>query len=252
MVVVMVVVLGTLLLLLRPRSAMNHAPGIQCMNNLHLIGVGFRDWAGDHNGMTPMRFYTNQAGDLRFADATNGFRCFKVMSNELRTPGLLHCPADRDRSRATNFSVGFGNPNVSYFLALDTVAWDASPTTFLAGDDNITGGASVKNGVLLLSVNTPSGWTVKRHEGKGNVLLNDGSVQNLTSSTLNRAVARSGTNVIRLLMPRVFPPGTQKLRAASMRHAAGERALLYFNRMAPPASAAWTKPTAGVNMGGVK
>ncbi len=197
MVIAVVAVLAALVLpMFRP--AHHFRPRINCTTNLRQIGIAFRLWAGDNQNCFPMQFYTNGLGAMQFADATNGFRYFQVMSNELNQPKILLCPNDTARNYATNFVTGFGNTNVSYFIGLD--AADSRPAMFLAGDRNITNGTPMKNGMLTLTTKTPAGWTWQMHQGAGDVLLSDGSV-GFNNSFLNRAVRRSSTNVIRLLMP---------------------------------------------------
>ena len=51
------------------------------------------------------------------------------MSNELNTPKILVCPADRKRTVAASFATGFGNANISYFL--NAAASTNSETVFL-------------------------------------------------------------------------------------------------------------------------
>ncbi len=200
----LMVIIGTVLLLaalLLPvlSSARRKGGGICCNCNLKQIGISFRLWEGDNNDRFPMQFYTNATGGLKFADATNGFRYFQTMSNELSTPKVLVCPNDRTRTPAKDFAIVFGNTNLSYFVGLDVN--DSRPAMFLAGDRNITNGTPLKNGLLTLTANKPSGWTMEIHRGSGNIGLTDGSVQYYESTTLNHAAVTSGTNVMRLLMP---------------------------------------------------
>jgi hypothetical protein len=126
--------------------------------------------------------------------AAEVFRWFGVMSNELSTPLILVCPAD-NRTPAKDFGPGFTNHNLSYFVGID--ATDSNPQGFLAGDRNLTNGTPTVNGILTMSTNTPVGWTHTMHRFCGNIALADGSVQQLSNSRLQSAVA--GTN--RLAMP---------------------------------------------------
>ncbi len=110
----------------------------------------------------------------------------------------------------------FNNFKVSYFLGLSANA--ANPQMFLAGDRNIAGDHTVNNGfpagVSLTSNNgygnfcgtsyymgtnwgsgtiTVPTWTAdKMHQSRGNVLLPDGSVQQLSSVTLRQQLSVTG------------------------------------------------------------
>jgi len=69
------------------------------------------------------------------------------MSNELKTPKILYCPADKGRTAATNFQTGFNNENVSYFVSLE--ANTNTSHALLSGDANFAiGGVPVKPGLL--------------------------------------------------------------------------------------------------------
>jgi prepilin-type N-terminal cleavage/methylation domain-containing protein len=60
--------------------------------------------------------------------------------------------------------------------------------------------AAVLAAFLLLETNTQAGWTRELHNCQGNILLVDGSVQQVASSGLRRLLSASGaTN--RLAMP---------------------------------------------------
>lgn len=199
MVVVGVIAVLAALLLPALSQARAKAQRIHCVSYLKQIGLSFRIWDGDHNNLNPMQVYTNEVGGFRFADATNSFRYFQALSNELNTPYVLVCPTDLERRPATNFTSDFNNSHLSYFIALD--ADETQPEMLLAGDRNVTNGVPPVNGILTLTTNQPAGWTMAMHRGNGNFALADGSVQQASSSRLRDAVAVTGTNLNRLLFP---------------------------------------------------
>jgi prepilin-type processing-associated H-X9-DG protein len=187
-------------LLLQPVShAKGKAVRINCASNLKQIAMAFRTWESDNSNHYPMHGFTNELGKMEFPNASNMFRYFQVMSNGLINPKILICPAD-SRSAAANFNE-LSNTNLSYFIGLD--AADESDTNMLlTGDRNlVVDGVAVGAGLLTLNATNPVGWSATMHNFGGNVGLADGSVQQLTSSGLQAAIAHSGTNVNRLAVP---------------------------------------------------
>ena len=168
-------------------------------------------------------------GKNRTVSPTVGYmyQIFGVMSNELSTPKVLICGSD-ERSSHTNWAFGpsggaaavsqpnidngyFCNNKISYFLGVD--ANDNYPQMFLAGDRNIYGFApglaalpatfpnngygNLSGSAYALGTNfnanvvTPC-WTDKMHQKNGNVLICDGSVQQLSSSKLRDQLRTTG------------------------------------------------------------
>ena len=122
------------------------------------------------------------------------------MSNELSTPKILLCPADDDRSPATNFTTGFTTQHISYFVNLS--ATEQNPQMLLFGDDNFeSNGIPVKSGLLPFSTNATITWGPTRHIHNGNVAITDGSVQQLTTAGLQQALQNSGFATNHILIP---------------------------------------------------
>jgi prepilin-type processing-associated H-X9-DG protein len=172
---------------------------INCVNNLKQVGLSFRIWAGDNQDRFPMSVSTNEGGTKEFRAVTNMFAHFRVMSNELNTPKVLVCPAETKRSPATNFILDLDNSHVSYFIGVD--ANETNALMLLAGDRNVTNGLPLARGRMVLTTNWLAGWTKELHDRNGNIALVDGSVQQLSTARLRDAVANTGTNVNRLLVP---------------------------------------------------
>jgi prepilin-type processing-associated H-X9-DG protein len=101
--------------------------------------------------------------------------CFQVMSNELATAKILLCPQDFPHDYATNFDTGFSRTNISYFIGLK--ATESVSREILSGDDNLVlKGRVVTAGIVDFGTNAAT-WTSDRHQGSGNALMTDGSVQ---------------------------------------------------------------------------
>lgn len=124
---------------------------------------------------------------------------FQVLSNELNTPKVLVCPADKSRRQAPNFNAGIGESNISYFVGVD--ASEALPNMLLTGDRYLTNGTMPSNRVCELTTNSVVGWTEETHNMIGNVGLADGNVQSWSTSKLREGLANTGVATNRLAMP---------------------------------------------------
>ena len=190
----------------RPPSAR-----IACMGNLKQVGLAYRQWALDNNDKFPMHVSVTNGGAMeRIADG-DVLLNFLVMSNELNTPKLLHCPADDRRVWATTFAQSlppnaspsaatFASNSISYFVGLD--ADETNPSSFVSGDDSfLINGLKPKPGVLLLWTNSPVAWTKDRHVSQGNVGLADGSVFGVSTPKLREVLVVTGMATNRLVFP---------------------------------------------------
>ena len=197
---VVVSIIAVLALLILPSIVKQRHGGDRyiCTNNLREVGLAFRMW-GDDNGVYPMRCRTNNFDGPSYAMQQKMYLYFQVMSNELSDPRIVVCPQDAKRAPGTNFTTDFDNSRVGYFVGLD--ADETAPTTFLAGDRNISNGTSPQNGILGLTTNQPVTWTKSIHAGQGNILLADGSVQGTTSQLLREMLQRTGVRTNRLALP---------------------------------------------------
>jgi prepilin-type processing-associated H-X9-DG protein len=193
-----------------PRS--QTAQRINCTNNLKQMGLAFQTWALDHNDLYPMQVSVTNGGTLELASGNDAFVHFAVVSNELATPKLIVCPDEKENPRnpATTFSPVAGQPNiqpltndafVSYFLGVN--ANETNSRSFLAGDRHlILDGKPATHGLHPLTGNSLLSWQKnKGHDNAGNLLLVDGSVQQLSSSKLNKAWRESGAATNRLVVP---------------------------------------------------
>jgi hypothetical protein len=124
---------------------------------------------------------------------------FAILSNELATPFILHCPSDEHTTVALDFAK-FGATNISYFANLD--ADEDFSQMILSGDDNLmVNGTPVVPGILSVSNNAMVDWSAERHRLVGNVSLADGSVQQVITNALRNLLQQSGTSSIRFVIP---------------------------------------------------
>jgi prepilin-type processing-associated H-X9-DG protein len=188
---VVVVVLALLVAMLIPMLAAGkrRAMNMNCISIVKGISFSFRIWEVDHNNEYPMSYSTN-SGVLVWPVTTNVAEYFRILTNEISTPKLLICPADRKHIPATNWTTDFNNSHISYFL--NENANEAYPQEVMLGDDNLAiNGVPVKSGFLPLSSYADVSWTAERHGHVGNIGFADGSVAEESSAGLENAFVLS-------------------------------------------------------------
>lgn len=204
---IIIAVLGVLaaLLLSALAKARAKAQRISCIGRLKQIGLAFRVWSYEHGEKFPWAVSITNArpGTLEFAESSQTWRHFQIISNELTLPKLLACPSDT-RQRVASWQEFTSNKHLSYFAGLD--ADETTPQTILSGDRNLNGAVQPTNGILRLTATTPVEWTKEIHKSHGNVGLADASVQQLSTRLLNKQIESalsSSTNspVLRLALP---------------------------------------------------
>ena len=194
-------VLTILTLLLLPTLTRGpHPPKLRpyCLNNLKQVGISFMLWAEDNGDKFPMQVSARQGGTAELIPRGMAYVHFQVLSNYLRTPKLLVCNLDKERTAATRFTE-FNNMNLSYFICTSaTSSTNRQAERLLAGDSDITvDGKLPLRRMVALATNHTAGWsghrhTVKGHPPGGNLLFCDSHVEFVPSDRLQSQIRRSG------------------------------------------------------------
>jgi prepilin-type N-terminal cleavage/methylation domain-containing protein len=198
---VVIAIIAILAALLLPTLSRAKAKALrtQCVVNLHQLNGAFVGWAGDHQGRYPWGAPVF-AGGSRTLSAP--WYSFMALSNININPRIFHCPSDRLRPVAQNYSTdteaglaGLTNQALSYFIGTESEL--ESPRQHMLGDRNVMGISGkwctigpISNNITWLPTNKVE-WTRDLHEYKGNVTFGDGSVQQLNTVELRKCLSRT-------------------------------------------------------------
>ena len=94
MVVIAIIAILAALLLPTLARAKEQAKCAMCISNLKQIGLAFRTFSLDHEGVYPWRLSPQEGGTYGPA-AGAGWKNYLAVSNELSSPRILVCPSDR-------------------------------------------------------------------------------------------------------------------------------------------------------------
>jgi len=194
------VVLALLLAVVLPALA-HTKPRVQrvnCVSNLARVGEAFNTWAGDHGERYSMQVNYADGGPREHPSGlqNNPYFQFAWISNQLVTPRILVCPSDGSRRTASNWgfgaSGGFLHPNFQN-LALSYILAHPFPENgrgVLSGDRNISPGTVVGGcSYFVPALAGANGWGNSIHAATGNLLFNDGSVEQTDDAALRRSTS---------------------------------------------------------------
>src|SRR5262245_32815175 len=233
-------------------TAKAKAQRVACVNNLKQATLAFVLWVTDNEkGNLPFRIGWWDGGSspgpnnqtpppgsgtppswVSLGAAQNCWFQFWWVSNELSTPKILACPADREKRTSGDFysspesgflNGAFRNNAVSYALSLDagvtypggvlTLSWENAQQHILLADRNLevgppSPGGSCSSGILFngeLPVPSYARWVASvqyGHGGMGNVSTCDGAVQTVNTRDLRDLINRGNDQgSIHLLLP---------------------------------------------------
>lgn len=187
---VVIAVLGILAALLLPalKSAKARSKTVACISQLRQIGVASLAFAEENNQRFPAATMPN----------TNRFLSpLQAAARELGSLKLFLCPADAERTAGTNLT-SLDRTNTSYFVSYSARA--DQPQSIVMGDRNFTviiaprGVPSstptrISGAWRLFRTNNTFGWWRDMHQGRGNLLLADGSARETDPQKLNAQIA---------------------------------------------------------------
>jgi len=193
LVVIAIIAILAGLLLPALARAKAKAKGIDCLNNIRQITLGFRLWANDNGDKYPWNVSQTNGGSLGSADWTDNFR---VCSKEFSVLRILVCPADLTNKPATNWTSLSGDANVSYFLGIR--ANNDRAQCILMGDRNVLGGGGglEPSWSVFLGSSIDAEWDRTLHVRAGNLALADTSVRlTKTPALRDQIIAELATGV---------------------------------------------------------
>jgi prepilin-type N-terminal cleavage/methylation domain-containing protein/prepilin-type processing-associated H-X9-DG protein len=210
LVVIAIIAILAGLLLPALAKAKAKANRIACLNDVRQIGLSFRMWAEDNNGKFPFAIDPSEGGSQTLKET---WMHFIVVSNELGTPRVLNCPSDPLKRPAMDFGAGdngllkMKNTAISY--GIGTGAVQDKPLMNLATDRNVVGRdnqscnpAKIDGVITTLSPATDNPrWDGEIHNNAGNMVMVDGSAQQMSGSGLKTHLANSGDGKNCVLRP---------------------------------------------------
>jgi prepilin-type N-terminal cleavage/methylation domain-containing protein len=177
-----------------------------CVSNLRQIALAFILWSDDYGEIFPFQVDPSMDGSQGL---TQTWQHFVVISNELNSPKVLHCPSDRTRSTANQFSDLPTLKNQAISFGIGTGATRRSPLMNLTIDRNIGGldGQQCNPAKIPAPYVTTLGtadnprWDDTIHNNAGDMVTVDGAARQLSPSELRTHMASTGDGKNCVLKP---------------------------------------------------
>jgi len=200
LVVIAVIAILAGLLLPALAGARSRGQRVACLSNLRQVALGFRLWADDQEGKFPWQLEPIDGGTRTLTEA---WRHFSVISNEISTPHVLHCPRDRTRRWAEHFGTGLNGlqtlTNGAVSIAVGTEARADRPFMHIVADGNLLGDengdctpAAITGAVTILNPAHHPRWSDGLHRYTGNMALVDGSAHPFNQRGLEEHLRSAG------------------------------------------------------------
>ena len=120
----------------KPPTPVSEELSETCANQIQQIRLAFRFWEAEHGDRFPCNVSTNAGGTMELCAPDsdgldkNGFLQFRVLSNYLKSPQILICPADNSKKPASSFRL-LEATNISYQIRSGTNIDDSHPEEIL-------------------------------------------------------------------------------------------------------------------------